>query len=48
MSFGSLTDRAGLLALSVEIFDEVLQEVGAFLHLDLVDLQQILKPERKT
>lgn len=37
--------QADILALSVEILDEVLKEVHAFLHFDLVDLQQILKAE---
>lgn len=37
-----------VLALSVEILDEVLQEVDAFLHFDLVHFEEILKPETRT
>lgn len=37
-----------VLALGVEILDEVLEEVDAFLDFDLVDLQQVLEAERSS
>lgn len=36
-----------VLALGVEILDEVLQEVDAFLDFDLIDLEQVLETEWK-
>lgn len=36
-----------VLALSVEILDEVLEEVDAFLHFDLVHFQEILQRETR-
>lgn len=37
-----------VLALGVEILDEVLEEVDAFLHFDLIDLQQVLEVEQSS